>query len=114
MPFEIINTHRNSSIIRIEGTGTTTVSLANLQFNANEVVSSATIKRLNWSTNGNIQIVRNSVPVLSLHSVGELRCDDFGYAIANNNTSSIVVTVNTGGSLVMEVSKEATYTTPLI
>jgi hypothetical protein len=36
MPFEITNSLRSSSIIRVEGTGTTTVSLANLSYDANE------------------------------------------------------------------------------
>ena len=113
MPFEITNTLRSSSIIRVEGTGTTTVALANLSVNANETITAANIKRLNWTTNGNIQIVRNAVPIASLHGSGEMRLDDFGHTIANNSTSSIVVTVNTGGTLFLEVSKEATYATPL-
>jgi len=113
MPFELINSIRSPSIIRIEGTGTTTVALANLSVNANETVSSASIKRINWSTNGNIQIVRNSVPIASLHGTGEMRLDEYGYSIANNSTSSIVITVNTGGTIVLEVSKETTYTTAL-
>jgi hypothetical protein len=113
MPFEITNTLRSSSIIRIEGAGTTTVSLANLSVDANETVTSASIKRMNWTTNGNIQIVRNSVPIASLHGSGEVRADDFGHSIANNSTSSIVITVNTGGTLLLEVTKQATYATPL-
>lgn len=113
MPFELINSIRSSSIIRIEGTGTTTVALANLSVNANETVTSANIKRINWSTNGNIQIVRNSVPIASLHGTGEMRLDEYGYSIANNSTSSIVITVNTGGTVVLEVSKETTYATAL-
>jgi hypothetical protein len=113
MPFEITNTLRSSSIIRVEGTGTTTVALANLSVNANETITAANIKRLSWTTNGNIQIVRNSVPIASLHGTGEMRLDEYGYSIANNSTSSIVVTVNTGGTLFLEVSKEATYATPL-
>jgi hypothetical protein len=114
MPFELINSIRSSSIIRIEGTGTTTVALANLSVNANETVTSANIKRINWSTNGNIQIVRNSVPIASLHGTGEMRLDEYGYSIANNSTSSIVITVNTGGTVVLEVSKETTYANSLI
>jgi hypothetical protein len=113
MPFELINSIRSPSIIRIEGTGTTTVALANLSVNANETVTSANIKRINWSTNGNIQIVRNSVPIASLHGTGEMRLDEYGYSIANNSTSSIVITVNTGGTVVLEVSKETTYATAL-
>jgi hypothetical protein len=114
MPFELINSIRSSSIIRIEGTGTTTVALANLSVNANETVTSANIKRINWSTNGNIQIVRNSVPIASLHGTGEMRLDEYGYSIANNSASSIVITVNTGGTVVLEVSKETTYANSLI
>lgn len=113
MPFELINSIRSSSIIRIEGTGTTTVALANLSVNANETVTSANIKRINWSTNGSVQIVRNSVPIASLHGTGEMRLDEYGYSIANNSTSSIVITVNTGGTVVLEVSKETTYATAL-
>jgi hypothetical protein len=114
MPFELINSIRSPSIIRIEGTGTTTVALANLSVNANETVTSANIKKINWSTNGNIQIVRNSVPIASLHGTGEMRLDEYGYSIANNSTSSIVITVNTGGTVVLEVSKETTYANSLI
>jgi hypothetical protein len=113
MPFEITNSLRSSSIIRVEGTGTTTVSLANLSYDANETVSSANIKRLNWSTNGNIQIVRNTVPIATLYGTGEMRADEFAHSIANNNTSSIVITVTSGGTLLMEVSKQADYATPL-
>jgi hypothetical protein len=114
MPFELINSIRSPSIIRIEGTGTTTVALANLSVNANETVTSANIKKINWSTNGNIQIVRNSVPIASLHGTGEMRLDEYGYSIANNSASSIVITVNTGGTVVLEVSKETTYANSLI
>jgi len=113
MPFELINSIRSPSIIRIEGTGTTTVAFSNLSASANETVTSASIKRINWSTNGNIQIVRSSVPIVSLHNTGEMRLDEYGYSIANNNTSSIVITINTGGTVVLEVSKEATYATAL-
>lgn len=109
MPFEITNSLRSTSIIRIQGTGDTTVSLANLAYDANETVTDAKIKRIYWSTNGNVQVVRNSVPLLSLHNTGEMRLDDFGHTIANNSTQSIVVTINTGGCVIMEVSKTATY-----
>jgi len=114
MALEIINSIRTPSIIRTVDPGTYTISLANLSFNANETVNFANIRKLNWSTNGNITIVRNSVPLMTLHNAGELRCDDFGSSLANNNTQSIVVTINTGGSLVMEVTKDCNYTTALI
>lgn len=113
MPFEITNTKRSASVIRVVDPGTTTVALANLASDANETVASANIRRLTWSTNGNIQIVRNSVPLLMLHNAGTMFLDELNHSLANNNTSSIVITVNTGGSLVMEVTKSATYATEL-
>ena len=114
MPFEITNTQRSASIIRVVDVGTTTVSLANLAFDANESVSSANIRRLTWSTNGNIQIIRNSIPVLMLHNSGTMMLDELNHSVANNNGSSIVITINTGGSMVMEVTKSATYANTLV
>jgi len=113
MPFEITNTQRSASIIRVADSGTTTVSLANLAVDANETVSAANIRRLTWSTNGNIQIIRNSVPVLMLHNSGTMMLDELNHSVANNNTQPIVITINTGGSIVMEVTKTASYATPL-
>lgn len=114
MAHEITNTLRSSTIIRVVTPGTTTVELANLAFSANETVNSASIKRVNWSTNGSIQITRNSIPLLSLHGTGELRADDFGHSIANSSTSPIVITVASGGFALIEVSKQATYAEPLV
>jgi len=109
MAYEVINTQRSTSIIRVVDVGAATIALTDLSANANETVSAANIKRVTWSTNGNITIVRNSVPMLTLHNAGSMLLDDFNYSIANNANQSIVVTVTTGGSLVMEVSKTATY-----
>ena len=110
MPFSITNSLRGSSIIRGVDPGTYTIALTDLRANATtETVSSADIRRIMWSTNGSINIVRNGVPLLALHNAGEMRFDDYGHSIANTNDQSIVVTITTGGSFVMEVSKQATY-----
>ena len=113
MAFDITNTNRSSSIIRVVDAGTTNVFLANLSSGANETVTAANIRRLTWSTNGSIQITRNSVPLLMLHNAGTMMLDELNHSLANNNTQSIVITVNTGGSIVMEVTKTATYATAL-
>ena len=42
-----------------------------------------------------------------------MRLDDLGYTLANTNTGNVVVTVVTGGSCVIELSKTATYSTDL-
>jgi hypothetical protein len=107
---EIINSLKAPSVIRVADAGTTTISLNDLRANPTiETVTAANIKRVTWSTNGSISIVRNGNTALSLHNTGEMRFDEFGYAIANNNGSNIVITIASGGSLVMEVSKTATY-----
>ena len=110
MSLEITNSLRGPSVIRCVEPGTYTINLTALRKNtATETVTSADIKRVTWSTNGSITITRNITPVLSLQGSGEMRFDEFGHSIANNNTSNVVVTIATGGTIVMELSKNATY-----
>lgn len=110
MPFEITNTLRGSSIVRVVDAGTYTITLNNLRANATtETVTEADIRHLKWSTNGHIRIVRNSVPLLALHNGGSMDFDDYGHAISNNNTQSVVIEIVTGGTLILELSKVATY-----
>lgn len=109
MPVEIINT-ASKSIIRAVEAGSYTVSMANLSSNiVTETVSSASIKKIAWSTNGSITLVRNSVPILSLYNSGEMKLVDMGYTIANNASAPIVITITTGGSLVMELNKDSEF-----
>jgi hypothetical protein len=113
MAFEITNTQRSASIIRVVDPVTANIFLANLAVDANETVSAANIRRLTWTTNGNIQIIRNTVPLLTLHNSGTMMLDELNHSIANNSNSNIVITIATGGSIVMEVTKTASYATPL-
>jgi hypothetical protein len=39
-----------------------------------------------------------------------MKFDEFGYAVANTPTANIVCTIATGGSIILEVSKNTTYT----
>jgi hypothetical protein len=110
MGIEYNNTLRGTSVIRVNDPGTYYINLTDLRANAyTENVSSFDIKRVFWSTNGNIVITRNSIPLLSLHNSSEFRFDDLGYSLANNNTSNVTITINTGGTVIMETSKVATY-----
>lgn len=116
MSYEIINARRGTSIIRAEAPGTYTITLDNLSTNTSiETVTDASIKRLTWSSNGYITIGRGATPnvMISLYNSGEMRFDDFSYSMANGSTGNIVVTIATGGSVVLEVSKVATYSTNL-
>lgn len=114
MPVDITNSLRSASIIRVEGTGTQYANLSSLAVNDNEVVSSASIKRMNWTTNGSITVARNSATIATLHGTGEIRCDEWGHSIASNSTSNLVITIASGGTLFLEVSKTASYTNALV
>ena len=110
MPIEYNNTLRGTSIIRVEGTGTYYINLTDLRANTTtETVNAFDIKRLYWSTNGNISIVRNGANIVTLHNAGNMHLDDLGYVLSTNRTSTANVIVTTGGTLIMEIGKEATY-----
>lgn len=110
MAFEYINTLRSASIARVIDTGTT-IALANLSTGANETVTAASIRKVAWSTSGYISITRNGAPILNLHNSGSIQFDDLNTTLANNSTQPIVVVINTGGFVVLELTKEATYAT---
>ena len=110
MSLEVINSLRGVSIVRATGPGAYTISLNDLRKNpTTETITSADIRRMMWSTNGNISIVRNSVEIATVHNAGEMRFDEYSHSVANNNTQSIVVTIVTGGTIVMELTKQATF-----
>jgi hypothetical protein len=107
---EITNALKNTSIIRVVDVGTVTINIADLTKNVkHETVVTADIKKLMWTTNGSISITRNSISLMNLHNTGEFSLNDISHSIANNNASAIVVTITTGGTLFLEVSKFATY-----
>jgi hypothetical protein len=110
MPIEYSNTLRGTSVIRIEGIGTHYINLTDLRANTTtETVTAFDIKRLYWSTNGNITIVRNGENMVALHTAGNMHLDDLGYVLAANRTANANVIVTTGGTLIMEIGKQATY-----
>ena len=118
MAYEIVNTRRGSSIIRVVGADSVTATLANLSTNtALEIVDSASIKRIAWSvpSAGSVTIARGATPntVFELYGSGEIRLDEWAAACANGATGDIVVTVAGGGTCLLDVSKTATYTTNL-
>ena len=113
MAYEIINSLRSSSIIRVTGAGFANVQLANLSTSANETVVSASIKRVLWSTGGTVSVERGGETILTLYGSGDMRPSDSGYVIANNSTSNMNVSIATGGTAIFEVTKETTYATPL-
>ena len=119
MPVEITNALRSRSVIRVTGTGATTVELANLSVNANEVVSNAAICHIMSSTtsDGAWTIKRggsSGTVIAVLYGSNDLPLSQYDIALANSSGSDIYVS-NSGadGTLILSVTKTATYTTPL-
>ena len=119
MAFEITNQLRSPSIIRVEGASTVNVNISQLSTNtALETVVSANIKRIAWSTGDNIVIGRhgasNTLIILAtLFNSGQMNFDELGTSLANTNTGNVTVTINTSGTVILEVSKNTTYSTDL-
>ena len=119
MAFEITNQLRSSSIIRVEGASTVNVNVSQLSTNtALETVLSANIKRIAWSTGGSISIGRHAasnvlITLATLFNSGQMNFDELGTSLANTNTGNVVVTIATSGTVLLEMSKTATYTTDL-
>ena len=114
MSHEVTNTTRGSSIIRCVDPGVYTIELTGLRGNpTNEVVSAAVIKKMAWSTNGYIQISRclSSVntALISLHGQGTIELSDLGHSVANTSTGNIAITIATGGTIFLELSKVSTF-----
>lgn len=114
MSYEITNSVRSASIIRVTGTTPANIALSALATSNNETVTSASIKRILFSTGGTITIRRDVETVLTLYGNGDWRPSESGHVIANNSTSNIEVTITTGGTVLLEVTKQATYAEPLI
>ena len=119
MAFEITNQLRSSSIIRVEGASTVNVNVSQLSTNtALETVLSANIKRIAWSTGGSISIGRHAasnvlITLATLFNSGQMNFDELGTSLANTNTGNVTVTINTSGTVILEVSKNTTYSTDL-
>lgn len=110
MAYEIINTTRGSSIVRVVDVSTANLTLN--QFRADpttERVSGLAIRKLNWSTNGTIEVTRDGAQLFKLSGSGEMRLDDYGGSVANTASGNLSIQIITGGCIVMEVSKTATY-----
>jgi hypothetical protein len=119
MPVEIINSLRTRSIIRVTGTGATTITLANLSVGANETVSNAAIGHIISSTDstGAWTIKRggsSGTVIAVLYGSNDIPLTQYDIALANSSGSDIYVSNSgTDGTLILSLTKTATYTTPL-
>lgn len=118
----ITNSLRSKSVVTLTGAGTTTIYLANLSSNANETISNASIAAVFTSSNNGTWIVKRGADtsgnggftVLELVGENSLPLTQADISVSTNSSSNLVFT-NTGtqGTLIMTLTKTASYATPL-
>jgi hypothetical protein len=111
MAYQITNSVRSGSIIRVVN-DTVTVNLANLSATSSETVFEAHIRGVLWTANTPVTIARSGETLLNLHGSGVFNLDDYAYTISSNASSDIVITC-TSGTLILDVSKVASYSPSL-
>jgi hypothetical protein len=119
MPFEIINAVRAKSTIRIVGgAANTAINLNTLSAQTGETVTEAAIAQVSASTNGIYRIYRGNnssgTLILEISTPINLVLYEYDITFANNATANIWVEhTGTAGSLIMQVTKSATYSPAL-
>ena len=119
MPYEIVNSKRSKSTITVVGNTATLITLSQLSTNTStETITSASIGAIVTSTDGFWRVYRGNntsgALVLELEGNNHLPFTQGDITIANTATSNIYVTNSgTGGTLILQVSKTATFTTDL-
>lgn len=126
MPYQIENTTKSKCVIRVVGaTSGLTLNLADFAANTSteqnpstfveETVSALTISRAFWSSNSVTSFWRvsrgTSNTVLELAGTGSWNLIENGIAVANSSTQNVNIDLvgTTNGTLVLELSKKATY-----
>jgi|APGre2960657404_1045060.scaffolds.fasta_scaffold128946_1 hypothetical protein len=119
MPYEILNTKRSKSTIRVTGNTATRVNLTSLSTDQNtEVITGATITHVMSTTDGFWKVYRGNdntgTLVLDLAGNNDYPLVQYDIVVANTPTANIYVTNSgAGGTLILSLSKTATFTPPL-
>ena len=111
--YEVTKKLRGPTTIRTVGVGTANINTQAQIASTGETLTDVSIKRCSWSTNGNISIAKGGEPLLELHGQGQIDFDTDFSALSNNDINYITVTVATGGSVLLEIGKVATYSPAL-
>jgi len=118
MPYEIINTKRSRSVIRITGNTATTIPLSSLAVDSNEVITAASIAHIMTTSDGWVRIYRGdntSAPLIAaMYQSNDLPLTQYDISLANTPSANLHITNSgTDGTVILSVTKSATYTTPL-
>jgi hypothetical protein len=115
MPYEILNSKRSKSTIRVTGNTATRVNLSSLSTDlATETITGAAITHVMSTTDGFWKVYRGNdntgTLVLDLQGSNDYPLSQYDIAIANTSTANIYVTNSgAGGTLILSLSKSATF-----
>lgn len=118
MPYDIVNTKRSRSVIRVVGNTATQINLASLSTGADETITAAAITHVICSTDGKWNVYRgdnaSGTLVLEVFDGSDWPLAQYDVTVANTSTANIHITNSgTGGTLIMVVNKTAVYSTDL-
>lgn len=117
MPTTITNSKRSKSVIRITGNTSTRVNLSDLSTNTTtEIVTAAEISHITTSSDGKWVVYRGNdatgEPVLSLFGENDIPFSQYDVSIGGANSTANLYFTNSGtdGTLIVNITKTATYT----
>jgi hypothetical protein len=119
MPYEILNSKRSKSTIRVTANTATRVNLVSLSTDtATETITGASITHVMSSSDGFWKVYRGNdntgTLVLDLQGGNDFPLAQYDISIANTSTANIFVTNSgSGGTLILSLSKTAIYNPPL-
>jgi len=117
MPYEIVNSLRAKSLVRVVGNTATTITLSALAKDVKETVIGAEVAQVTAVSNGIWRIYRgdsdSGVLLLELPpSFSHLSLYEYDISLANSSTANIHITNSgTAGTIILQLTKEATYST---
>ena len=118
MAYEIINSLRAKSVVRVTGNTATTITLSQLSAAASETVTEAAIAQVSSTTDGVWRVYRgndtNGELILELLNTTHFVLYEYDISFANTATANVHITNSgTGGTLIMQLAKTATYSPSL-
>lgn len=114
MAHEIVNSLRSKSLVRIVGNTAVRIALSDLSASPTETVTGAEVAQVVSVSDGVWRIYRGNdasgVLLLEIPTFGQFNFYEFDISLANNSTSNVYVTNSgTAGTLIMQLTKDATY-----
>lgn len=104
----IQNKIKGKSIINASGLGSASIALQYLTPSSQfETIHDFSIKRIIWSTNGNIIVSRNSEVILSLYNSGDMKFNEIKYLLNHNSDHPLDISIENFGNIIFEVNKSS-------